>query len=61
MFGKITNFLGEVKMELTKVSWPTRQELIAATWVIIVVTALLAIYIGIIDLALSKFLNMMIR
>jgi preprotein translocase subunit SecE len=61
MFGKFRKFLSEVKVELGKVSWPTRQELIASTWIIIVMTALLATYIGLVDLVLSKLLGLLIR
>jgi len=61
MFAKVGNFLTEVKVELGKVAWPTRQELISSTWIVIVMTALLAIYIGILDLVLSKLLGLLLR
>ena len=61
MFGKVGNFFSEVKVELGKVSWPTRQELISSTWIIIVMTALLASYIGLLDFVLSKLLGLLIR
>jgi preprotein translocase subunit SecE len=60
-FTKIKTFLLEVKSELTKVSWSTRQELIGSTIVIIVITAITAIFIGIIDLVLSKILSLIFR
>ncbi len=58
---KITNFFSEVKQELSKVSWSTRQEIMGATAVVIVITALLAIFIGIIDLFLSKILSVVFK
>ena len=61
MFKKIANFLTEVKIELTKVSWSTRQELIGATGVVIVITLILAVYIGIVDISLSRLLTFMIQ
>jgi preprotein translocase subunit SecE len=61
MFAKVGKFLTEVKVELGKVSWPNRQELISSTWIIIVMTALLTVYIGILDMALSKLLGLLIR
>ena len=61
MFGKIQKFIGEVTVELKKVSWSTRQELIDATWIVIISTAVLMVYIGMIDFALSKFLGIIIR
>jgi preprotein translocase subunit SecE len=55
------NFLKEVKSELTKVTWSTRQEVIGATAVVIVITAIMALYIFVADVVLSRFLNMMFR
>ena len=54
MFEKIKRFFKEVKIELTKVSWISKQELAGSTLVVIVVSLILAIFIGIID----KFLGM---
>ena len=51
----------EVKVELSKVSWPTRQELVGSTWLIIIMTALISVYIGLVDLALSKLLGILVR
>ncbi len=58
---KTINFLKEVKSELTKVSWSTRTELIGSTVVVIAVTSLAAVFIGLIDLSLSKFLSVIFR
>lgn len=61
IFKKIANFIRESKQELSKVAWSTRQELLGATVVVIVVTSILAVYIGVIDMTLSKFLSVMFR
>lgn len=58
---KIKTFLSEVRTELTKVAWSTRQELISSTMVVITVTAVLAMYIGIIDITLSKILSTLLK
>lgn len=58
IFKKVTNFLREVKQELSKVSWSNRQELIGSTMVVIVVTTLLALFIGLIDLGLTRILRL---
>jgi len=60
-YAKIKTFLLEVKAELTKVSWSTRQELIGSTIVVIIVTSIMAVYIGVIDLALSRILSIMFK
>jgi len=53
MFNKIAKFLKEVRSELTKVTWPTRRELIGSTIVTIVVTIVISVFIGIVDRILS--------
>ncbi len=50
---RATNFLGEVWGELRKVHWPTRKETYAATIVVIVITVLVAVYLGVVDYAVS--------
>lgn len=60
-YAKIKTFIVEVKTELTKVSWSTRQELIGSTSVVIIITAITAFFIGTIDLFLSKILSLMFR
>ena len=57
----IRKFLTEVRVELGKVSWSNRQQLIGATSVVIVITGILTVYIGIVDLGLSRFLTYLIQ
>jgi preprotein translocase subunit SecE len=61
IFKKITDFLKEVKIELNKVSWSTRQELIGSTVVVIAVTFIMAVFIGLIDIFLSHILRLVFR
>lgn len=58
---KPIKFLKEVKVELGKVAWSTRQELIDSTIMVIVITIITAIFIGIIDLFLSKLLSLLFK
>lgn len=58
---KSIGFVKEVKVELTKVSWSSRQEVIGSTAVVIVITFLMAVFIGVIDLVLSKILSVIYR
>ena len=60
-YQRIKKFLSEVKAELGKVAWSTRQELLASTVVVIVVTVILGFFIGIIDLILSKLLTLLFK
>ncbi len=42
---RITEFFSSVQTEMKKVSWPTRDELIGSTGVVMVVWVLLSLYI----------------
>ncbi|MBF0532132.1 MAG: preprotein translocase subunit SecE [Candidatus Omnitrophica bacterium] len=61
MFGKIKKFFSEVSAELKKVSWSTRQELMDSTYVVIISSAFLGVFIFFVDAALSKFVSIFIR
>ena len=60
MIGKAQKFIGEVAVELKKVSWSTRRDLIDATWVVFLSSILLGIFIGLSDFVLSKLLELII-
>jgi preprotein translocase subunit SecE len=61
MIKKVIDFLKEVKIELTKVSWSSRHELIGSTTVVIVLTSLITAFIFIIDSALAKILSIIFK
>ena len=60
MFGKVQKFVSEVVVELKKVSWSTRKELIDAAWVVISSAVLLGFFIAGTDFVLSKMLEVII-
>jgi len=60
MFEKIKQFLKEVKSELTKVTWTSKQELIYSTYIVIVVSIVLSIFIGIVDMMLSNLATILL-
>jgi preprotein translocase subunit SecE len=60
MFEKIKQFLKEVRLELTKVTWTTREELIYSTIIVIVVSLVLAVFIGLVDMVLSNLANILL-
>jgi preprotein translocase SecE subunit len=49
-------FFRAVRLELEKVTWPTRPELIKATRMIVVLSIVLGIAIGLLDWVLQKIL-----
>ena len=48
-FEKIKRFFGEVRIELGKVVWPTRQETIRYTAAVVVLSLVMAIFLGGLD------------
>ncbi|MBM3243764.1 MAG: preprotein translocase subunit SecE [Candidatus Omnitrophica bacterium] len=58
---KPVNFIKEVKLELSKVAWSTRRELLASTILVISVTILLGAFIGVIDVVLSRLLTFLFK
>ena len=53
MWDKLTSFVKEVRAEFTKVSWPTREDLISSTGVVLAFSAVFAVFIGMFDLIIS--------
>ncbi|RMG02587.1 MAG: preprotein translocase subunit SecE [Nitrospirae bacterium] len=61
MFERIKNFFREVKVEFKKVVFPNREELIGSTWVVIISSIIVAIFLGVVDLILTRFVQYLIR
>ncbi len=57
MVNTVSQFLREVRVELAKVTWPTRKDTIASTSVVLVIVILIGAFLGIIDLVLSKIMR----
>jgi preprotein translocase subunit SecE len=59
--GKARQFLREVKVELKKVVWPSRKEAMGTTVVVIVLVLIVALFLGLIDMALAKLIKFFIK
>jgi len=57
---KAKNFLQEVKVELGKVTWPTRKETVATSWIVIVIIVLISLYLGACDIVLTKLMRLVL-
>ncbi len=57
MFEKISRFLQEVRQEMAKVSWPSRDELKGTTIIVIVLTIVLSVFIWLTDKVLEGLLK----
>ena len=60
VLAKTKNFIDEVKTELGKVTWPTRKETIATTWVVVVIIFLISLYLGACDVVLAKLMKLIL-
>jgi len=54
-------FLSDAKVELKKVTWPNRKELLTTTAVVIVLVLIISFFLGIVDLGLVKIIKNLIR
>ena len=53
-------FLREVRVELRKVTWPSRKQTIGATTVVLLLVILVSIFLGIVDFGLSSLIRLVI-
>ncbi|PYN80644.1 MAG: preprotein translocase subunit SecE [Candidatus Rokuibacteriota bacterium] len=54
-------FVREVLAEFRKVTWPSRQELINSTVVVITVTVVVALFLGGVDIVLARIVERILR
>jgi preprotein translocase subunit SecE len=57
MFQRLIQYFKEVKLELGRVNWPTREQTIKYTTIIIVVSLAVAFFLGGLDYLFSWILN----
>jgi preprotein translocase subunit SecE len=53
-FGNLRNFLGEVRNELKRVTWPSRKEVYATTLVVILTSVFFGVYLFTLDQVFEK-------
>jgi len=58
---RIQEFVREVLSEFRKVTWPTQAELVNSTAVVIVVTVVLAFFLGGVDIVLARVVERILR
>jgi preprotein translocase subunit SecE len=58
---KIAEFLQQVKAELRKVTWPTRKETYGSTVVVIVLVLMVAVFLWVVDSALSAMIQYLLN
>ena len=60
MIDKVRQFLSEFRVEMKKVTWPNRKEVVASTGVVLVVVLFVSFYLGFADYVLTKLLRLML-
>jgi len=57
---QIVQFIKEAYLELKKVSWLSKKEIVASTIVVIIFIFLFSIFVGFVDLILAKVMSIFI-
>jgi preprotein translocase subunit SecE len=58
---KVGEFLQQVKAELQKVTWPTRKETYGSTMVVVVLVLMVAVFLWVVDSALSTMIQTLLN
>lgn len=57
---KIQKFFEEMKKELNNVSWPKKEQIVGSTWIVILVTVVLSVFLLVVDKILEKLVLIML-
>jgi preprotein translocase subunit SecE len=56
----LTDFFKDVKNELVKVTFPSKQETVGSTTVVIVFTLIISIFLAVVDIILVRLLRLVV-
>ena len=54
-------FLREVKVELKKVTWPSRKQTVGSTAVVLALVILISLFLGVVDVGLSNLIRIVLK
>ncbi|MCS7239964.1 MAG: preprotein translocase subunit SecE [Candidatus Bipolaricaulota bacterium] len=57
---RVREYFASVRAEVTRVSWPSRREVLTFTVLVIVLTLALGVYLGVVDLVLQYLLRLLV-
>ena len=57
---KVLGYFSEVRAELSKVTWPKRQEVVRLTLVVFAISVIVAFYVGGLDYVFTKLLELIV-
>jgi preprotein translocase subunit SecE len=58
---KSLQFLREVKVELKKVTWPSRKQTIGSTVVVVILAMIISLFLGVVDMGLSGLIRVVLN
>jgi len=58
---RLITFFRDVNLELKRVTWPNKEQIISATGVVIVATVIVSAYLGAVDALLSEVLQFVLK
>ena len=58
---QVREFMKDVRLESTKISWPTRKELQESTVVVLVTVLLVTVFVGVVDQGLTVLVGLLFR
>jgi preprotein translocase subunit SecE len=61
IFHVSVQFLREVKIELKKVTWPSRKQTIGSTVVVVALVLLISLFLGVVDIGLSNLIRAVLQ
>ena len=59
MFKSISEYFKSIKVEMSKVSWMTRDQAVNSTFIVGVFAFIIAIFLFVLDIGLSEFVNIL--
>jgi preprotein translocase subunit SecE len=60
ILNKSIQFLREVKIELKKVTWPSRKQTMGSTIVVLILVLIISLFLGMVDFSLSSLIRMVL-
>lgn len=56
----LIQFIKEAYEELKKVTWLTRQQMIASTWLVILLVIVMSVYVGFVDFLIARVFGLLV-
>lgn len=58
--GKLFSFIGDVRSEIDKVTWPSRKEVLITTIIVFIIALLASLFFALVDTAWYKIIHTII-